>query len=448
MNANRRQCLKTILALGAGAGLSTTWPSRLAAEMKSVDSRRRLIVLWMPGGPSQMDTFDLKPGHSNGGPFRELKTSVPGMRFSEHLPELGKLAEHLAVVRGMQTKEGDHSRGTFLVRTGQRPGAPLRYPALPAALAKELSPADQSSPGYVSILPNSFINPPAFSAGFLGASREPLTVAGTADYDPAQQGQTDEAADNDSPVNLRVDNLLPPRDLDRERLEQRRQFWELLQQSYGAPQRVGPAATHDTVYRRAMQLAESELVEAFDLTQEPDEVRRRYGVDSFGQGCLMARRLIERDVPVVEVSLSDGPAGLAWDSHADNFTVVKRLSERLDRSWSQLMLDLKSSGLLEHTTVVWMGEFGRTPQINEMGGRDHFPNAWSCVLGGGGITGGSIVGKTSEDGMEVTDRPVSAADFLATLCHAVGVDPETENMSEDRRPVKIVEGEPIREILA
>jgi hypothetical protein len=335
-----------------------------------------------------------------------------------------------------------------LIRTGQRPGNPLRYPAVPAALAKELSAPAASVPGYVSILPNSFINPPAFSAGFLGASREPLTVGSTPTYDPAQALAATPQAESDQPVDLRVDNLLPPDDLNPQRIARRQQFWDLLQQSYDAPRRGGPATTHDTVYRRALQLAESDLVEAFDLNQEPDEVRRRYGADAFGQGCLMARRLVERGVPVVEVSLSDGPGGLAWDSHADNFNTVKRLSQRLDRSWSQLMLDLKASGLLEQTTIVWMGEFGRTPQINAMGGRDHFPNAWSCVLAGGGIVGGSVVGKTSDDGLEVVDRPVSASDFLATLCRAVGVDPATENLSEDRRPVKIVEGTPMSEILA
>ena len=446
MLTNRRNCLKTMLALGATAGVGTSWANRLAAGMRAKGSRK-LIVLWMPGGPSQMDTWDLKPGHANGGPFKEIATSVPGMKISEHLPELSKLGEHLSIVRSMETKEGDHSRGTFLVRTGQRPGQPFRYPALPAAIGKELADDASSIPGYVSILPNSFINPPAFSAGFLGASREPLTVAGTADYSPEDLA-SGEAPEGDQPVNLRVDNLLPPEDLDMDRIQRRRQFWNLLQESYGARQRGGAASTHDTVYRRAMQLAESDLVEAFDLTQESDKTRRNYGVDGFGQGCLMARRLLERGVPVVEVSLSDGLAGLSWDTHTDNFTGVKTLSERLDRSWSQLMLDLKSSGLLDETTVVWMGEFGRTPVINSNGGRDHFPNAWSCVLGGAGIQGGAVIGKTTEDGMEVADRPVTAPELLATICSAVGVDPETENMSEDLRPIKISEGSPIKEMLA
>lgn len=447
MLTSRRNCLKTIVALGATAGLGTSWANHLAAGMRARGSRK-LIVLWMPGGPSQMDTWDLKPGHANGGPFQEIATSVPGMKISEHLPELSKLGEHLSIVRSMETKEGDHSRGTFFVRTGQRPGQPFRYPALPAAIAKELADDTSSIPGYVSILPNSFINPPAFSSGFLGASREPLTVAGTADYAPEDLAAKEDAPSDDQPVKLRVDNLLPPEDLDMNRIQRRKQFWNLLQESYGARQRGGAASTHDTVYRRAMQLAESDLVEAFDLTQESDKTRRKYGVDGFGQGCLMARRLLERGVPVVEVSLSDGLAGLSWDTHADNFTGVKSLSERLDRSWSQLMLDLKSSGLLDETTIVWMGEFGRTPVINNNGGRDHFPNAWSCVLGGAGIQGGAVIGRTTEDGMEVADRPVTAPDLLATICSAVGVDPETENMSEDLRPIKISEGSPIKEMLA
>ena len=446
MRANRRRCLKTLFQLGAVAGAAGAWPSRLAGAMNRASKRRHLVVLWMPGGPSQMDTFDLKPGTTNGGPFQELKTAIPGLSFSEHLKGISQFADHLSIIRSMQTKEGDHSRGTFLLRTGQRPGSPIRYPSFSSSLAKELASDSSTIPGYVSILPSAFINPPAFSSGFLGASCEPLTVG--SNLQPSAGPPEGDNASSGLAADLRVDNLAPPSRLDRLRIERRQQFWEVLQHHYGAPARPGPALTHDTVYRRAMQLAESDLVEAFDLTQESDETRSRYGLDTFGQGCLMARRLIERGVAVVEVSLSDGPQGLSWDSHADNFTIVRNLSERLDRSWSQLLADLKQSGLLEHTTFAWMGEFGRTPQINQMGGRDHFPNAWSCVLGGAGIVGGSIVGRTSPDGMEVTEKPVSAADLLSTLSWAVGVDPETENVNEDQRPIKIAEGTPIQEILA
>ncbi len=449
MNANRRACLKNLIGLGAAAGATLSWPGQIAAKLNAAGNSRHLIVLWMPGGPSQLDTWDLKPGHANGGAFKPIATSVPGIQISEHLPEMAKLMDHLSIIRGMQTKEGDHSRGTFLVRTGQRPGQPIRYPALPAALAKELASADPGIPGYVSILPYSLINPPAFSAGFLGASREPLTVAGSPVYDPQQAVEASAGdADSSAPVDLRVDNLLPPDGLGLSRVQRRKQFWDMLQTSYGVQQGGAAPATHDTVYRRAMQLAESDLIEAFDLARVSMLQEFGMDVDTFGQGCLMARRLIERGVPVVEISLNDGPAGLAWDTHADNVSGVRRLSQRLDRSWSQLMRDLQSSGLLEHTTIAWMGEFGRTPVINENGGRDHFPNAWSCVLGGAGIQGGSVVGKTSADGMQVEDRPVAAPDLLATICEAVGVDPEVENVNEDQRPIKISEGSAISEILA
>jgi hypothetical protein len=372
---------------------------------------------------------------------------VPGLRFSEHLPKLSKLAQHLALVRSMQTKEGDHSRGTFLVRTGHRPGAPVKVPSLPAALSQELSVANPEIPDYVSILPNSFINPAAFSAGFLGASREPLTVGGSATYDPTAAPNQPANPSSDQPANLRVDNLLPPDDLNESRLARRKAYWDLLQTRYGAAKRPGAPATHDTVYRRAMQLADSPISSAFDLTREKDDTRRAYGISPFGQGCLLARRLIEQGVPVVEVSLS-GSNPLGWDTHLDNFNSVQKLSEQLDLGWSQLMLELEERGLLESTTIAWMGEFGRTPQINPQGGRDHFPDAWSCVLGGGGIQGGSIIGKTSPDGKEVVDRPVSVPELLATITSACGVDPHKENISDERRPFKIVDGSPIKELLS
>lgn len=447
MRTTRRDCLRSILALGVTAGAASSWSQCLAADMRSAGKQKHLIVLWMPGGPSQLDTFDMKPGHANGGSFQEIATAVPGMRFSEHLPQLAKLADHLALVRSMQTKEGDHSRGTFLVRTGHRPGAPVKVPSLPASLAQELCDDSSDVPGYVSILPNSFINPAAFSAGFLGAAREPLTVGGNRVFNPAAPRRDSEPA-SDDPADLRVDNLLPPDDLGESRLARRKAYWNLLQAGYGASKRAGAAATHDTVYRRAMQLAESRLAGAFDLQQESDEVRRAYGTSPFGQGCLMARRLIEYGVPVIEVSLSGINPGLGWDSHADNFNIVKTLSQQLDLGWSQLMIELEERGLLESTTIAWMGEFGRTPEINAMGGRDHFPDAWSCALAGGSIAGGAIIGKTSDNGKEVVDRPVTVPELLATITAAVGVDPHKENVSDEGRPIKIVDGQPIRELLS
>jgi hypothetical protein len=273
----------------------------------------------------------------------------------------------------------------------------------------------------------------AFGSGFLGPKHEPLTVGGSAG---GEQGM----------LELRVENLLPPSSIGPNRIARRRDFWEMLQSQYGASHRAGAPATHDTMHRRAMQLSDSQLKRAFDLSNEPDPIRRQYGTGSFGQGCLMARRLIEQGVPVVEVALGNG--GLGWDTHQDNFRQVKSLSDQLDTGWSQLMIDLEERGLLASTTILWIGEFGRTPVINPQTGRDHFPDAWSCVLAGGGIAGGQVYGKTTADGMKVEECPVSIQQILATIAQSVGVDPGHENVSELGRPIKIVEASPVVELLA
>jgi uncharacterized protein (DUF1501 family) len=188
---------------------------------------------------------------------------------------------------------------------------------------------------------------------------------------------------------------------------------------------------------------------AFNLEEEPDPLRDAYGRNLFGQGCLIARRLVERGVPFVEVTL-DQVNNNNWDTHGDNFNVVRQLSEVLDPAWGSLMQDLKARGLLESTLIVWMGEFGRTPVVNGNKGRDHYPGAWSTVLGGGGIRGGRVVGRTSADGARVEERPVSVPDFLATICLALGIDPLKQNLSNVGRPIRIVDkaAQPIREIVA
>jgi hypothetical protein len=187
---------------------------------------------------------------------------------------------------------------------------------------------------------------------------------------------------------------------------------------------------------------------AFNLEEEPKEVREAYGNSVFGQGCLLARRLIERGVPFIEVSLGTSSGGVGWDTHSDNFNQVKQLSGQLDAGWATLMKELDERRLLDSTTILWMGEFGRTPQINANGGRDHFPAAWSCVLAGGGIAGGQAYGKTSEGGTEVVDGKVGAEDVLATLCEALGVPAGTMQMSDLGRPIPITDGTPIRALLA
>jgi hypothetical protein len=441
---DRRSFLARSCLLSALGWSASGWFPAFAKTVASSASRRRhCILLWMSGGPSQMDTFDMKPGHANGGSFKEIQTQAAGLRFSEHFPGLAKHAKEIAVVRGLSTKEGDHGRGTYLMRTGQRPQGPIQYPAIGASLGKELGLPTDSFPNYVSIAPYQTISPAAFGPGFLGPRYGPLTVASANRYRPRGQDSGTSYAE------LRVDDLQAPAHLNAQAVHDRLELWNALQQDFLA-QKGKPRApvAQDTVYRRALEMMNSAAARAFDLTEEPDEIRAAYGRGTFGQGCLMARRLVEQGVGFVEVSLGSFGGGASWDTHTANFPTVKQLSEELDKGWSTLLIELAQRGLLETTTVMWMGEFGRTPKINGNAGRDHFPAAWSCVFAGGGIHGGQAYGKTTADGMSVAGGKVDVGDVLATLSQSLGVPPTTENVTSMGRPVKIAEGKPIREILA
>lgn len=439
MSFSRRQWLQ---ASGFGLlGISGSgWMPLLADQ---IAPKRHCILLWMTGGPSQLDTFDLKPEHENGGEFKPIATNVSGIQISEHLPQLAKQADQLAILRGLSTKEGDHGRGTFLMRTGHGPTGPIRYPSIGASLSKALGDDSSALPNFVSISPYRRFSPAAFGSGFLGPRHEPLTV-GAIDV-PQANAQT---ADGDY-AELGVDDLELPEGTSRAQMQQRKQLWESLQAQFRSRHGGTAPEAQDTVYRRAFEMMNPTAASAFDLTKESDSVREAYGRNRFGQGCLLARRLVERGVPFVEVSLgSFGNGSLGWDSHRNNFETVKNLSQELDAGWANLMHDLKERGLLEQTTILWMGEFGRTPKINQAGGRDHYPNAWTCVMAGGGIQGGQVYGRTSVDGTSVADGKTSAEDVLATLCWAVGVDPQTQYLSNLGRPIRIAEGSPIQSILS
>jgi hypothetical protein len=427
--------------LGASlAGMSATpFLPLLASEVGPQKSRKRkCIVLWMTGGPSQTDTFDMKPGHANGGEFKEVSTKVPGLKFSEHLPGLAQHADKLAIIRSMCTKEGDHGRGTYLLHTGHQPMGSIRYPSIGASLANQLGGADSEVPQYISISPYRVFNPAAFGSGFLGPKLAPLTVGA---LDTLQAAAPTYAE-------LRVDDLALGQRVTAAQQASRLDLWRTVENRFASEHRLGSAHTHQTVYERAVNLMTSDVARAFDLSQESEQTRDMYGRGRFSQGCLMARRLIECDVAFVEVSLgSFGGGGVGWDTHNDNFRLVKELSSELDKAWGALLTDLEQRGLLETTTILWMGEFGRTPTINSMAGRDHFPNAWTTVLAGGGIRGGQAYGNTGKSGMTVEDKPVEVGDLLATLCLALGVDPDTQQQSDTGRPFSIAEGKPIKELL-
>lgn len=428
---DRRRWLQHASLGVVGASASGWLPCIAAATASAQQQGRHCVLLWMSGGPSQLDTFDMKPGNKNGGPLKETATNVAGLRFSEHLPLLAKQADSLAILRGLSTKEGDHERGTVLMRTGHIPGGPVRYPSIGCSLSKSLSVDDAQLPNYVSISPGPFARN-SISPGFLGPKFAATSVASAGP--PAE----------DDFAQLRVDFLNRAGNIDNDRYHARLELWKSMQAGFLKTRGTSNAVAQNTVYQSAIRMLGSDAKSAFDLSQEPEKVREAYGRGTFGQGCLMARRLIERGVPLVEVTLG---SGLGWDTHTDNFTQVRRLCEQLDAGWATLMSELRDRGLLESTTMLWAGEFGRTPVINQNGGRDHYPQAFTSVLAGGGIAGGQVYGKTSDDGTEVVDGRIDQQDLLSTLCQAVSVDPATENMAVGGRPIAIAEGRIVSEVL-
>jgi len=413
------------------------WFEALAQQAANHPNRRKAcILLWMNGGPSQMETFDCKPGHANGGPIQEIQTSVPGLRISEFLPRVARNAQDIAVIRSMSTREGDHGRATFLMRTGYLPQGPIQYPTMGSLISKELGTDENPLPNFVSIAPYRIFSPQAYGPGFLGPQYAPLLVGDTGNQFVVQQpGQ------NNYEQALRVQDLTPPEGVSREQADSRINLLQEMEQDFVNRNPGLSPQSHQTAYDRAVRLMRTAAAAAFNLEEESSRLRDAYGRNQFGQGCMLARRLVERGVPFVEVSLGGlTNNGLGWDTHNNNNENVGRLCEVLDPAWGTLMEDLRSRGMLDSTLIVWMGEFGRTPRINPQRGRDHYPNAWSTVLCGGGIRGGQAYGRTSADGTTVeSDRPTNVPDFIATVCRTLGVDSTRQNMSNVGRPIRIAD---------
>ena len=436
MMLNRRS-FGQVLGVGGLSLFGQSWLPNLASAAGVVQSERPFrscIMLWMSGGPSQMDTLDLKVGHKNGGPSKDIATSVPGIRISENLPKVASMMDEICLIRSMSTKEGDHERATKMVRTGYTPAGPVNYPSLGALMSKELG-GEPDLPSFVSVAPGYFLSSGGSGAGFLGAEYSPLVV------------QSYAAGEGELPT-MQVNNLKQHEP----KMNKRLRLFEDLEAGFQASHRDDIIVSHTTAYRRAVAMMKGRANSVFDLENEQKSVREEYGPTPFGQGCLLARRLVETGVPFVEVSLNnaEGNGGqFGWDTHSNNFEATKSLCQVLDQGWGTLMLDLKRRGMLDSTLVLWMGEFGRTPRINGGQGRDHFPGAWSMAMGGGGVAGGAVYGKTSKSGMGVVDKPVTVPDVLATVCKLIGIDAQRQNMSNVGRPIRVVdpEAEVIDEII-
>jgi uncharacterized protein DUF1501 len=416
---SRRDFVK-LSAAGVSAVSLSGWLNVLAGRAAQSGARTKsCVLLWMDGGPSHKDTFDLKPGTKDGGEFRPIQTAAPGVEISEHFPKLAGLMRHGAIVRGMSTGEGAHGRAKVYLHTGYKEGVGgLVYPSLGSIVSAELGNPEFPLPNFVSI------GNRTFGSGFLGTRHQPLVV-----NDPTRG----------------VENLRPG--VGEREFHDRVGLLEQMEAAFHRDYRAATGAAHHTTYERAVTLMQSKEARAFDLSTESAATKARYGTTKFGEGCLLARRLVETGVRFVEVTLG------GWDTHQNNFARVKQLSQQADPAMSALITDLKERGLLDSTLVIWMGEFGRTPKINARGakpGRDHYPRAWSTVLFGGGIKGGQVVSKTDKEGAAVVERPVSTLDFMATVCKVLGIDYTKKNHTPIGRPIRIVAKgeEPIQELLA
>ncbi|HEY7311491.1 MAG TPA: DUF1501 domain-containing protein [Gemmataceae bacterium] len=416
-NLSRRDVLK-LSAAGVSAVSLSGWLKVLASRAADAPVKHKsCILLWMDGGPSHKDTFDMKPGTKDGGEFKPIPTSVPGIQISEHFPKLAKLMDHAAILRGMSTGEGAHGRAKYYMHTGYKEGqGGLSYPSIGSIASAEIGRPDAAMPNYVAI-------GRSYGAGFLGVRHAPLVV-----NDPTRG----------------VENLKPF--VGSGHFDDRMGLLQEMEQAFYRDYKSDASADHKTTYQRAVTLMQSKEAKAFDLSQEPASSRAAYGSGRFGDGCLLARRLVEAGVSFVEVTLG------GWDTHQNNFDRVKQLSGQVDPAISALVTDLKQRGLLDSTLIVWMGEFGRTPRINARGakpGRDHYPRAWSTLMVGGGIKGGQVVGKTDKEGATVVERSISALDFMATVCQVLGIDAKKQNHTPIGRPIRIVEkgGNPIKELL-
>jgi hypothetical protein len=399
----------------AGASWLTPIGHLLAREAEAVGKPRRpaksIIMLWLQGGPSQLETFDPHPGTTIAGGTRAIETAVKGIQLAAGLEGTAQEIGSIALVRSMVSKEGDHERGTYTMKTGFRPDPTVVHPSIGAICCHELPIAGAEVPRHISILPGSW----AARGGYLGEQ-----------YDAFRTGDPAEGVPDTMTY------------VARDRDEKRMKHLDIIDKAFlrGRERRVEETQHRETT-AGARKMMSSEQLAAFDVSKEPVALRRSYGDTPFGRACLAARRLIEVGVRCVEVTLG------GWDTHANNHALVRDLVKVLDPAFSGLLRDLRQRRLLDDTVVICTGEFGRTPTINPAGGRDHWPNGFSLALAGGGIRAGHALGATDPEGKAPPANPVTVGDLHATILTAVGIDPGKVNQTPIGRTVHFSDGKPI-----
>ncbi|MDX1970877.1 MAG: DUF1501 domain-containing protein [Planctomycetaceae bacterium] len=409
---------RDLLRMAAGLGLSFTVPGLelRAAEQRGPARKKSLILLWLAGGPSQLETWDPHPGTKIGGLTKAIDTSIPGVQIAADFPKLAEQIHRLSIIRSLVSKEGDHERGAYAVKTGYRPDPTTVHPSIGAIAVHELPDSKIEIPQFVSLGEQPFLS----RGGYLGDRFDPYRI-----FEPGESGQ----------------NLSP--NVDEKRQQARLNSLDVVSKKFGQGRTKRVDATlHQHTIDAALRMMTSEQLKAFSFKDEPAAVKAAYGDTRFGKGCLIARRLVEQGVRSIEVA-QDG-----FDTHADNFTGHTLRAGIMDPAISTLLTELAERDLLDSTIVLVIGEFGRTPNINPLDGRDHWPTGFSCLVGGGGLKSGVVIGETDPQGIKKDPKnPIQVPDLYATILQTLGVEYAKEMITPIGRPLKLCEGTPIPQLL-
>lgn len=413
---------RSVLKSAAGLGLSFLVPALdlKAAEERGPKRQKSLIVLWMAGGPSQLETWDphVNPATSDSttrNTVRAIDTNVKGLQIADLYPQVAEQIGHLNLIRSLKSKEGDHERGTYFVKTGYRPDPVFKHPSVSAIVSHQRPVEGLEIPSHVSLGGGKW---PA-KGGYLGATFDAFRI-----FDPGRHINNMRSRVNETRQAQRLASL------------------DVVSRAFSRGRQVQPDSTlHQLTVQRALKMMSSEQLKAFELNSESAAIKQAYGDSRFGRGCLVARRLIKSGVRAVEVTLS------GWDTHAANYGGHVTQAGLLDPALATLTAELKERDLLDSTVVLCIGEFGRTPNINPLGGRDHWPKWFSCLVGGGGLTAGQVIGETDPNGKQDAVDPIAVQDLYATVLQTLGVEYSEEFITDIGRPIAFSDGTPIERLL-
>ena len=403
----------------ASLGLSFAVPGLdlRAATARGAERQKSLLTIWLAGGPSQLETWDPHPGTEIGGDMgvSAIKTTIPNAWIADLYPQTAEQLHHVSIIRSLVSKEGDHERGAYMLHTGYQPEPTLVHPSIGAIAAHELPDDKVEIPQFVSLGSTPF--PPR--GGFLGDKLDAYRI-----FNPGENGQ----------------NLRPNVEVDRQ--QRRLANLGVVSRAFRAGRGARVDQTlHQHTVDAALRMMTSEQLKAFKVDDEPAAIRDAYGRQAFGTGCLVARRLLETGVRSIEVSL-DG-----FDSHANNLVAHTNRARELDPALATLFKDLADRDLLQSTVILVTGEFGRTPKINPLGGRDHWPTGFSCLIGGGGLRSGAVIGETDPTGTKTKpEMPVEIKDLYATVLQTLGIDYTREVITPIGRPMKYCDGTPLAQL--